>query len=115
RSGCARPHHVAGADRRRASNHVSEKGQWRLQVLPPGDYLLIVETTPKFALYRDARITIGAGETVERTAVLQLAGITESIVVRGNSEINRRTSGLETRFGADFIRRSRPAATACSA
>jgi hypothetical protein len=92
---------LIGGERQTTS---SEKGQWRLQVLPPGDYVLIVETTPRFAVYRDERITIGAGETVERTAVLQLAGITESIVVRGNSEINRRTSGLDTRFGADFIR-----------
>jgi len=82
----------------------SDRGQWRLQILPPGDYVLTIDLSPKFAVYQRSGIHIGAGETVELTAVLQVAGIVESVTVQANPDMNPRTSGMESRFGRDFIR-----------
>jgi hypothetical protein len=82
----------------------SDRGQWRLPILPPGDYELTIDLSPRFAVYRRSAIRIGAGETVELTAVLQVAGIVESVTVQANADMNPRTSGMESRFGRDFIR-----------
>ena len=81
----------------------SDRGQWRFQVLPPGTYVLIVDA-PAFAAYREEAIRIGGGETVELTVALRLAGVAESITVEASSEISTRTSGIETRFGSEYIR-----------
>ena len=45
--------------------------------------------------YREADIRIGAGSTIERTPVLTLAGLAESIVVDGSgSRIDARDPGF---------------------
>src|SRR4029077_3950806 len=60
---------------------------------------------PGFASYREEDIHIGAGATLERTAVLKLAGVAESITVEGSgSRIEARGSGVETRFGPEYLR-----------
>ena len=83
---------------------TNERGQLRFPGLPPGAYVLIIER-PGFETYREADIEIGAGATVERTAVLQLAGVAESVAVEGlGSRIEARGSGFGTRFGPDDIR-----------
>jgi hypothetical protein len=92
---------LIGGERRTAS---SERGQWRLPVLPPGTYVLTVEAPPRFAAHREDAIAVGGGETVERIVVLAVAGVAESVTVRPNVDLNPRTSGIETRFGPDFIR-----------
>jgi hypothetical protein len=92
---------VIGGERQTVSD---EKGQWRLPALPPGTYALTVEHTSQFVVFREAKIEVGAGETVTRDATLRPAGIAESITVRPNSDLNTRESGIETRFGPDFIR-----------
>lgn len=79
-----------------------ERGQWRIPVLPPGSYVLNVDLAPQFAPHQET-LSIGAGETVVRTIVLQLPGIAESVTVRASTDLNPRNSGLETRFGPDFI------------
>jgi hypothetical protein len=81
----------------------NDKGQWRFPVLPPGQYVLTVELPPEFAASRMAEFKVGAGETLDLAVVLQLAGVTETVTVDASS-INSRTSGLETRFGPDYIR-----------
>src|SRR5262245_45788854 len=82
----------------------NERGQLRFPVLPPGTYTLDVELSG-FAPFHETDIRIGAGATLERTAVLKLAGIAESIVVQGSgSRIEARGSGFETRFGEDYLR-----------
>src|SRR6266403_847073 len=53
---------------------TNEKGQLRFPVLPPGPYLLEIERQG-FATYREDDVRIGAGATLERTAVLKLAGV----------------------------------------
>src|SRR5258708_36300488 len=61
---------------------TNEKGQWRFPALPSGLYTLDVELQ-RFAPFQEIDIRLGAGATLERTPVLQLAGLTESIAVAG--------------------------------
>jgi len=60
---------------------------------------------PGFSAYQEADIQIGPGATLERTAVLNLAGIQESFVVGGaGSRIEARGSGFETHFGPEDLK-----------
>jgi carboxypeptidase family protein len=83
---------------------TNEKGQLRFPALPPGRYALEIELKG-FATYREDGILIGAGATIERTAVLRIAGVEESIVVQGaGSRIEARDPGFSTRFGPDDLK-----------
>jgi hypothetical protein len=82
----------------------NDKGQWRFPLLPPGHYAVTVDLPPKFAAYAKAGVIVGAGETVDLAVVLQLAGVSETVTVEANADINSRSSGFETRFGPDYIR-----------
>jgi carboxypeptidase family protein/TonB-dependent receptor-like protein len=87
-----------------ATTTTNDKGQLRFPVLPPGQYLLEIEL-PGFASYHEDDVQIGAGTTLQRTAVLKLAGVAASITVEGSgSRIEARGSGFETRFGPDYLR-----------
>jgi hypothetical protein len=82
---------------------ATDKGQWRFLVLPPGRYALEVEM-PGFATLLEDGIRIGAGATLERNVVLQVAGVAESIVVEGaGSRIEARDPGFGTRFGLEDL------------
>src|SRR5262245_6801380 len=86
-----------------ATTTTNEKGQLRFPVLPPGSYVLDIELTG-FTPYHEEDLRIGAGATLERTAVLKLAGVAESIVVQGSgSRIEARGSGFDTRFGREYL------------
>jgi hypothetical protein len=83
---------------------TNEKGQLRFPILPPGDYAIDIELQG-FHSYHEADIRIGAGATLERTVVLHLAGVAESVVVEGaGSRIEARDPGFGTRFGPEDIR-----------
>lgn len=83
---------------------ADRRGQLRFPLLPPGDYTLAIELQG-FDSYDEVGIPIGAGATRERTAVLRLAGVAESVVVEGaGSRIEARDPGFGTRFGADDVR-----------
>src|SRR4051812_39782564 len=83
---------------------TNEKGQLRFLALPPGPYVLDIELQG-FATYHEEGIRIGAGSTIERTAVLRIAGVEESIVVQGaGSRIEARDHGFATRFGAEDLK-----------
>ena len=83
----------------------TDKGQLRFPVLPPGTYTLDVEKAG-FQPYHEEGLVIGAGATLQRTVVLQPAGVAESIVVEGaGSRLDARTSGVETRIGQDYLTR----------
>jgi hypothetical protein len=83
---------------------TNEKGQLRFPTLPPGSYMLDIEMQG-FAPYHEEDIRIGAGATIERTAVLRLAGVEESIVVEGaGSRIEARDPGFGTRFGPEDLK-----------
>ena len=76
-----------------ATTTTNEKGQWRFPVLLPGTYVLDIEL-PGFAPHHQPDIQIGAGATLERTVVLQVAGIAQSVVVQDSgSRIEARRSG----------------------
>ena len=82
---------------------TNDKGQLRFPTLPPGAYVLDVDLAG-FTAYREADILIGAGATIERTPVLTVAGLAESIVVDGSgSRIDARDPGFRTRFGAEDL------------
>jgi hypothetical protein len=62
-------------------------------------------TMPGFAALHEADILIGAGATIERTIVLKLAGIAESVVVEGaGSRMEARNPGFGARFGPADIK-----------
>ncbi len=83
---------------------TNEKGQLRFSSLPPGPYVIDIEMEG-FGSYHEEDIGIGAGATIERTAVLTLAGLAESVVVEGaGSRIEARGSGFATRFGPEDIK-----------
>jgi hypothetical protein len=83
---------------------TNEKGQLRFPALPPASYALDIEF-PGFASYHEQDIRIGVGATIERTVVLQVANVAESLVVEGaGSRIEARGSGFETRFGPDDLK-----------
>ena len=86
-----------------ASLATNERGQLRFPALPPGRYSLVIEKDG-LATLRENDILIGAGATLERTAVLRVAGMAESVVVEGaGSRIEARNPGFGTRFGAEDI------------
>ena len=83
---------------------TNEKGQLRFPTLPPGLYVLDIER-PGFTTYHEEDVRIGVGASMERTAILKLAGLAESIVVEGaGSRIEARGSGFETRFRSEDFR-----------
>jgi hemin uptake protein HemP len=83
---------------------TNEKGQLRFLALPPGSYVLDIELQG-FATYHEEDIRVGAGSTIERTAVLRIAGVEESIVVQGaGSRIEARDPGFGTRFGPEDLK-----------
>ncbi|MEO6236918.1 MAG: TonB-dependent receptor [Vicinamibacterales bacterium] len=88
----------------RAALTTNQKGQLRFAALPPGPYVLDIEF-PGFTTYHEEDIRIGANATIERTAVLKLAGLAESLVVQGaGSRIEARDPGFGTRFGPEDLR-----------
>jgi TonB-dependent receptor-like protein/carboxypeptidase family protein len=87
-----------------AARATDERGQIRFAALPPGSYVLDIAMSG-FATYHEEDIRIGAGATLERTAVLKLAGLAESIVVEGTgSHIEARAPGFGTRFGPEDLK-----------
>lgn len=86
-----------------AATSTNEKGHWRFPVLPAGTYTIQI-TNPGFAPHREEGIELGAGATLERTVVLQLAAVAESVVIKGEgSRLEARHAGFSTRFDAEDI------------
>jgi hypothetical protein len=89
-----------GGDQRATTDAT---GRWRFPALAPGVYVLVVENPPGFATYREEGISIGAGASIERPIVLQVAGVNQSVTVAADSSVESRSSGFETRFGPDYL------------
>jgi hypothetical protein len=82
---------------------TDDRGQLRFPSVPPGSYALDI-VLQGFRPYRDPDIYIGAGATIERTPVLTLAALADSIVVHGpGSRLDARNPGFGTRFGAEDL------------
>jgi Carboxypeptidase regulatory-like domain len=83
---------------------TNDQGQLRFPALPPGPYVLDIEFRG-FTAYHEEDIAIRAGATIERTAVLMLAGLADSVVVEGaGSRIEARDPGFATRFGLEDLK-----------
>ena len=83
---------------------TSARGELRFPALPPGVYVLDIEMQG-FARHHEEGIRIGVGSTLERTIVLSVAGVAESLIVEGaGSRIEARESGFDTRFGPDDLK-----------
>jgi hypothetical protein len=82
---------------------TNERGQLRFPALPPGVYVLDIEVQG-FKAYHEASLRIGIGATVERTVVLDLVTVEESVTVQGaGSRLEARGSGFETSFGPEDL------------
>ena len=90
---------LIGGDRQTTT---SEKGHWRFPVLAPGTYALTVELAPAFKPSRVEGIGVGAGATIDRPVVLQLAGVVAAVNVAATPDRSR-SSGLEKRFESDYV------------
>jgi hypothetical protein len=87
----------------RATVTTNDRGQLRFPALPPGRYAIDIDMRG-FVAYHEEDVAIGAGATLERTAVLNVSGVTESVSVEG-SRLDARGSGVGTRFGSEDISR----------
>jgi hypothetical protein len=85
------------------TQQTNDQGQMRFITLPPGLYVIDIEM-PGFDPLREESLRIGAGATIERTVVLRVAGVTQSVVVEGaGSNVEARDPGFATRFGQDDL------------
>src|SRR5260221_9940777 len=82
---------------------TNEKGRLRFPALPPGPYVLDIEMQG-FATLHEEDIRVGAGATIERTAVLKLAGLAESVIVQGaGSQIEAQNPGFWTGYDPEDL------------
>jgi hypothetical protein len=82
---------------------TNQHGQLRFPALPPGIYTLTIEVQG-FQAYREDNLRIALGATLERSPVLDLARVEQSVDVSGTgSRIEARGSGFATRFGPDDL------------
>ena len=86
----------------RVSTVTNEKGQFRLVSLPAGEYALDIELS-SFAIYHEDHIAINVQATLERTVVLKVGQIAESISVQGGTSVDQQRSGIATRFGRETL------------
>ena len=83
---------------------TDKEGRFRFPALPSGWYVLDIGA-PGFTAYHEPEIRLTVGATLERTVVLHIAGVQESVVVGGfGSQIEARNSGFETRVRAEDLR-----------
>jgi hypothetical protein len=76
---------------------ANDQGQFRFPSLAPGQYEVQVDLA-SFATYREAGIWVDLHANVERTVILQLAGIAESVAVDAGTAVDAEESGLANRF-----------------
>src|SRR5215813_13180015 len=76
-----------------ASTITDERGQFRFVSLPAGQYALQVDLA-SFAAYHEDDISINVQATFERTVILKVAGIAESISVEAGTTVDRQRTGF---------------------
>lgn len=82
---------------------TNERGRYRFPALPPGTYTLGIQA-PGFARYVEDGIRVHVGGTVERNVLLQLATVTEELVVsREAPGADPNKSGVSTNYGVQYM------------
>jgi outer membrane receptor protein involved in Fe transport len=85
-----------------ASTLTNEKGQFRFASLPAGEYTLEVELA-SFAQYQEDSISIEVQGSAERTVILKVGSIAESISVEAGTIVDQQRTGFANRFGQDAL------------
>jgi len=83
---------------------TDERGQFRFVSLPAGEYALAVELAD-FDAYLEEHVLVDVAVTLERTVILKIGGIAESIAVQAGSVVDRQRPGVATRFGQEALTR----------
>ena len=104
-SGRGRPCQLAGADWRAGDADHERERATALPGAASGTCTCSTSSSRDSRTYHEEDIRIGAGATIERTAVLNVAGLAESVVVEGaGSRIEARDPGFGTRFGPEDLK-----------
>lgn len=78
-------------------------GEFRFPNLAPGDYTLTVELSG-FGTYIEEGMVVLVGGTTERTVLLGLATVAETVTVTGESPVvDTRKSGVSTNFSNEYM------------
>jgi hypothetical protein len=85
-----------------SSTVTNERGQFRFLSLPAGEYVLAVELA-NFDAYHEEHIPVDVQGSVERTVVLHVAGIAESISVQAGSVVDLQRAGFASRLGQEAL------------
>ena len=102
--GCRCACQLAGADWRAGDSDHERERATALPGAASGSAYVLDIAFQGFTTYHEEDIPIGAGATIERTAVLTLAGLAESVAVEeAGSRIEARDSGFVTRFGPEDL------------
>jgi hypothetical protein len=89
---------VAGTETR----STDAQGRFVFTHLPPGVYAISIEMAG-FTRFDEPGIRIGVGQSAERRVALTVGGITETVLVTGNTELEAQRTGYANRFGADYL------------
>jgi hypothetical protein len=81
---------------------TNERGQFRFVSLAAGDYSLDVDMSG-FAAYHEDHISVEVQGSSERTVVLKVGSIAESISVEGGTIVDPQRTGFATRFGQETL------------
>lgn len=82
---------------------ANDEGQSRFPSLAPGQYTLEVQLA-SFATYREDDIRIDLQSNVERTVILKLAGVAESVAVDAGAGLDAEQSGLASRVTQPLLK-----------
>lgn len=82
---------------------TNERGEYRFQALPPGAYRLKLDLGG-FATYEETGLVLTSGGTVERNIAMQVATLSETITVSGQSPIvDTRQTAVAVNIAAEKI------------
>ena len=84
------------------STFTNERGQFRFVSLPAGEYTLAVELA-NFDAYHEDRLPIDVQGSIERTVILKVGAIAESISVQAGSVVDQQRTGFASRFGREAL------------
>jgi hypothetical protein len=81
---------------------ANDRGQFRFASLAAGEYTLEVQLA-EFGMYREEHIAVDVQGMVERTVILRVGAISDSISVEAGTTVNSQRSGIASRFGEEAL------------